>query len=63
MSKKREDLMCKACLFYDGCPNRTIHGCFTPIDTDGSREVDRIIEANRIAYREEYFRYLEYIAD
>ena len=62
MSRKKEDLMCKACLFYDGCPDRVARGCFTPID-DRDREVEQLIETNRISYRGEYFRYLEYAAD
>jgi len=65
MSKKskREDRFCKACLFYDSCDYRVLGGCFSPIDTDGDLEVEKLIEDNRMSYRAEYFSFLEHIAD
>lgn len=62
MRKNKEDSMCKLCLFYDGCDDRFIGGCFTPVTND-DREAESIIELNRILYREEYFKYWEYVLD
>lgn len=63
IKRKNEDVMCKMCLFYDGCDERYAKGCFTPIDLDEEMEAEALIERNRISYREEYFRYIEQNAD
>lgn len=55
---------CKNCFYNDKYPSEEVCEYYTPLEEEqDDAEIDELIEARRIEFRKEWFKYIEENAD